>query len=730
MSTSGAPASAGRSRLHDRLIALARLLLSNYLTNGLAVGLGLLVISLAVYQLAGLAAAAAAAAGVVITTVSDTPTPRRLKLLQLLPAPVLGLPLFLLMQLLHEGGLELGLLLLAGSFLAVMLTAWGKRGGPLSFALIFTMVLSMATPAPVDLDQALQRSSWFAAGAALYLVWGVLATHLLNRRYRTQLLAECLLSFARLLRTQSQRFAAAAQAQALMAPLLLQQAALADQLQNARDLVLESPTTAPRQRLAAMLLTLLDARDHLLACELDLDVLMAHQAQPAMLPEFRSALAGMADSTERLAMALLLGRTAPALPDLRPQLAGLLAPAAQATPFSDPQQAPDAAGLLRNIADRVGHINDEILKLAALARGERAPELAAVRTQWQLFVSPVNWSWRPLLTLLSWRAPVLHHALRTSLAIGTGYGVALYLPWASHKYWIVLTIAVVMRASLAQTVQRGHARVAGTLLGCLVAMLILSSHPTAPAMLLLIALGTTFAHGLALRLVLVAAVASTVLGLLQSHLLLAGTSPVFAAGERLADTVLGTLLAWAFSYVLPSWERKQLPALIRRTVAAQARHAGLALALGTPAAPDLEWRLARREAYDSLSALTLATQRTLTEPRQVRPPLEPLEALQARSYQLLAQLTAVKALLLLRRSQLDLARVAPALAQAAQRIAAELSGQASAAAGDMPLLAGLPFQPSPDPLVATDLTPWLLRRLALACAMAQELRLAQARALA
>jgi hypothetical protein len=38
--------------------------------------------------------------------------------------------------------------------------------------------------------------------------------------------------------------------------------------------------------------------------------------------------------------------------------------------------------------------------------------------------------------------------------------------------------------------------------------------------------------------------------------------------------------------------------------------------------------------------------------------------------------------------------------------------------------AGQPFQPRPDPLVAADLTPWLLRRLKLACAMARELRLA------
>ena len=118
----------------------------------------------------------------------------------------------------------------------------------------------------------------------------------------------------------------------------------------------------------------------------------------------------------------------------------------------------------------------------------------------------------------------------------------------------------------------------------------------------------------------------------------------------------------------------------------------------------------------------------------MRPALEPLEALQARSYQLLAQLTAVKSMLLLRRAQLDMAVATPALAHAAQCIATELAeatdpAKAAANAVTGVPISGQPFQPRPDPLVAADLTPWLLRRLTLACAMAAELRLATARAL-
>ena len=199
----------------------------------------------------------------------------------------------------------------------------------------------------------------------------------------------------------------------------------------------------------------------------------------------------------------------------------------------------------------------------------------------------------------------------------------------------------------------------------------------------------------------------------------------------MGDTLLGAALAWVFSYVLPAWERSQLPGLVRRSLQAQWQHARLALELGEPAqASDLPWRLARREAYDSLSALTLATQRSLAEPAEVRPPLAPLEAVQARSYQLLAQLTAIKSLLLLRRSQLDMAVATPALQAAARQIGLELAASApleptttdATSTDTNPSIAAQPFQPRPDPLAVDDLTPWLLRRLTLATAMARELQ--------
>jgi uncharacterized membrane protein YccC len=186
-----------------------------------------------------------------------------------------------------------------------------------------------------------------------------------------------------------------------------------------------------------------------------------------------------------------------------------------------------------------------------------------------------------------------------------------------------------------------------------------------------------------------------------------------------------------FSYVLPSWERTQVGALVARTLAAQARHAQLALGLGQLRTVDrqseLGWRLARREAYDSLSALVQAIQRSLSEPRAVRPPLPELERLVGHGYQLLAQLTAIKTMLLRRRERLNFDQLRSPLEQATEAICGALARKQ---ASDEPARASpevLPMLELPDESEG-DLSPWVLRRLKLAEGIARELQADAARA--
>lgn len=710
----------------DQTARVLRVALSYYVTSGLTAAAGLFLIAGGMRLIAGSFAAAAASIGVIVVVPTDQPAPRAGKFWQMFPAALVGVPLFFAVRLLHDNPLQLFLLLVPATFVAFLCAAWGRRGIPLSISAMFAVVFAMAVPARVEGAAALPASGYFAVGAAGYLSFATLANHLLNRRYRVQLLADVVLSMGVLMRIQAQQFLAAARPDPGVSPigrLLREQAALADQLQTARNMLLESPRTRRRRRLAGMFVRLLEIRDQLLACELDVDLLLEYPNQGPVLNALRETLLKHAGHLEAIADALLTGHEPARFESARISLEHL--------PWSADRVAPPAGGppspdmLARGVASRFRNISDEIALLSALARGEAEPEMAVIHASWQMFISPTRWSWQPISGVWHWDAPPLRHALRAAFAIAAAFGISLVLPWGTHAYWILLTIVVVLRGSLAQTLERRNSRVAGTLVGSVIAGVVLALHAPLILLTLIVTLAQGVAHAFAVRRYLVTAVAATVLALVQSHMLNADLNPAFGALERIADTLLGVGIAWAFSYVLPAWERTQIPALIGRALEAQARHARLSLELGRSTdahgRPELQWRLARREAYDSLSALVQATQRSLSEPRAVRPPLEPLGRLLAHGYQLLAQLTAVKTMLLLRRSHLDADRLHAPLQTAMAEIESLLSRDLRAAAD--PVVQRVSSAESlalPDPF-GHDVTPWLLRRLHLATDLAGRL---------
>ncbi|MGS0756763.1 FUSC family membrane protein [Roseateles sp. GG27B] len=302
-----------------RVQAVLRVALSHYVLIGLSAASGLLLISGLVHLLLGPVAAAAAAVGIIVVIPPDQPAPQRGKFWLLLPAALIGTPLFFAVQWLHADPLWLAALLVSATFVAFLGAAWGKRGLPISISAMLAMILSMAVPANAAQQTALSTSLYFALGALAYPFYATLANAVLNGRYRVLVLADTLWSVAALMRTQAVQFtpsaaagsaglAGAAGASPLIGILLRQQAALADQLQSARDILLESPRTPRRLQLAGMLMQLLDMRDHLVACELDLDALREGAGQGPLLNTLRNELQTLAGQIDALADALVVAR--------------------------------------------------------------------------------------------------------------------------------------------------------------------------------------------------------------------------------------------------------------------------------------------------------------------------------------------------------------------------------------------------------------------------------------
>ncbi len=654
-----------------------RMLLGHRVLNGLSVGLGLAVMSVLVYLAAGPIVAASASVGMLILSIGDQVSPARGKLRQIAPLLWMAAPMTAAVQFAHlvpdHSTAVIGALVGIGGFIGMLGTAWGLRGGPLGFALLLAIVFAMSTPPPIDWREALTHIAWFQVGVLLSAAWAVFSARMLNLRFRTQALADAINELAVMLRQQGARLAATGdRRENQLRALLGEQATLADKLQTARDLVLDLPATPRELRLTGMLVAAIRLREQALTCELELDMQPARGRAPptvAQAQALESLWGDFSAHLDRVCWALFTGGELPAR----------LAEALTARTVDAQRAVPPA---LRSAVDAMCAEMQSLLRLAEHGGDEPRFALAEQARDWPRFRTSMRWPIAPLKRAMSGHSPVLRYALRVSIALLAGYNIGLHLPWAAHPQWILLTIAVVMRTNIAQTLERRNQRLIGTLIGCVLVTALLSLKPSVPAQFLILAIGAGIAHGFAQVRYLVAATAATVLALIQGHLL--HTAGEFALFERLADTLIGTALAWAFSYVLPAWERRQLPALLKRLRTAQLQHAKVALGGAELSTANADWRLARREVHDSLAAIGLAAQRAQREPRAVQPPLDLLERVQLRSYRLLAQLGGLRTWREQPRALPD-AEAAPMLAAHLARITAALESSSKPAASVAPI---------------------------------------------
>lgn len=676
-----------------------------YAVNGITVAIGIGLVQLVCTLLFGATAAQIATTGAIYASLPHVPGPTARTWRRVLLGGVLGCLAGVPIVAVQNAGAPHARAAVVAvlAFLAMMTMAWGQRAGPIAFAAVLSIVLSMALPPHVPVVGFATRT---VTGAALYAVWSLVSNLLLEARYRTLALAEAVRATAQLLR---------ARARVLVEPppdgdeagLLLSwigdESSLAERLQAARDLLFSARDTPRTRREIAILLHVIELRDTLLASRLDLHLL----GEDATASEVRERLGG---GLNRMATALDLAHAAvrdgiPPPRDAEPELSVRRV-------FHDAQiREDDARGrILPAIVDRLEHLADDVGGVLALLRG-RHEDLPLSALELERFVTAEAWPLSALASNLSLQSPVLRHALRTGAALGTATLLSRLLPWTSHPYWLVLSIAVVLRGTLEQTLSRRNARVLGTAAGCVLVMIL--SRSTPDSFMHAIFLGSVgAAHAFVNIRYVLTACAATVMALLQAHLVAPAAG--FAIVERLADTLLGAMLAWGFSYVLPSWERRTLPQAVTGALSALSAYARCALAVEPDHAVIVEQRLARQAAYDALDAVASAVRRSAVEPARVRPPSPELLAFLDRAQRLMAHLSSVRLLLVRRRERLDGREVARAVQEARAALAAALSTSPGAASPEAP-----DDGDTPDALVPLEppdrhLVPWLLRRVQVA----------------
>ena len=628
--------------------AAALVLFRIHIENGLSVSAGVGLTGLLAGWALGFDAAIAAATGAVCVSISDQPDPLRLKpwilgwalliafvFTALTAFAQFWLPPYGLIVLVIFTGLSTGLI-----------SAYGKRALILSMTGVLTFVYAMGRhfPAPGD---AIFYLELFAAGAVFYALYAGIAALLLDDRARRLLLAEAMRGFATYLRAKAVLYNPDVEGPAAFRSLIDAHAILIDRLQAARDAIFSRRNHVIQKKRIDSLIALLDAFETMLSSDADFELLRRSERRDLKW-RIHDFILLIADEVEGLTLALR-SRHARIAPRLHKNEDHDLIEAVGESNREHPEgQITDHAFFVT--ANKLVLADTHVAALAKTLDWETPPSALSAELDLSLFQQSTPQGLGVLVQQFNLSKPALRFGIRLSLAMLTGMLITLIFPRFAHANWILLTIALIMRANFSITRQRRWDRITGTLIGCAVAVALIALAP--PALLLttiVLAIGLSHAYaGVRYR---ITAVGASISSLLLLHFSQPGLQPQFL--ERVTDTLIGAGLSYLFSFLLPHWERNDLPRLVKALLTADRNFAEAALCR----APIRQsYRLARKKTLDAVALLSQTIRRLADEPNTNRRTLASLNELLGANYAFASDLASMPILMKTRGPELDPAR--------------------------------------------------------------------------
>ena len=612
---------------------LTRLFVGQHIINGASVGLGVVAIALIASAIFGFAAGQPATLGAISASISDLPAPWRQK------ARTVGFGFALAM--LSTIAIQLALpwpvaaLLMIGviSFVGGLVTGLGRWAVAVGMQAVIPMVFILGFPREA-FPAAVRIETLFAAGGVGYIAFALVATIFTDASARRMVASETIREFSIYLRAVAAVFDPDRDLEAAYGAVIRQQSALSEQLQSARTLLLERPgTVGERFRLAASIGILLDALDALVAAQCDVELIRRTPGAAAVLARIGDALRVGSLDLEHLSLELLTTGHPILPPDHHLAIDVLKREAARVETGA---MDPTARAALDEVTWRLVHSLSHVRRLEQSLSNDATARAAIGDVDLAAFIPKRSYAPSALIPHFSPESPVLRFAVRLALAMMAGALVAQSLGDNRHGNWVVLTIAVVMRAGYGLTRQRRDDRVIGTLVGCVLAAGSVAYLP-AGALVAVQGLAVAVIHSFAQLNYRIASTGASLMALVSLHLVQPWVSaPILV---RLADTLVGAAIAHLFNYFWPRWEYFEAPQLARRLRAQLAVFAAAALRSDVS---EHDYRLARKNVIEAMAALSDSAGRMAIEPMTARKGLDEMADLLIRAYSLVAQLSAAR----------------------------------------------------------------------------------------
>ncbi len=618
-------------------LEIKKFIYSQYVYTGLRITAGVVIPGFILYQFNLLSTMIAVPLGAIFIALTDNPGPRHHRLNGMTAAIIINGIIVLIAGLSQPYPILIGIELIVLSIASSLVAVYGDRSNGIGLIALIVFVLNIT---PVTGANSFYTALYLTAGGSWYTFLSLVSNTIRPYQPVQQLLGECLLEAGDYLKGKALFYDKDFDGDAIVLHLMEQQVKIHEQQDELRSIIFKTrkflhDSTNTGRRLTMIFLDSLDLFERIMTTQQDYRQL--HHAlddETTILKQYQQHIILMANALHETGLAVQAGyaynnaaRLDTSLQDCKDAFALLRKQKLQSANI-------EIFIKLRHILNSLDDLTERIERIETYTNFRQKINRQLTKEEVQPFVQPSNFDVHLLLSNISLKSAHFRHALRLAIALTIGYLVTQFFS-LGHGYWILLTIATIVKPAYSISRKKNIQRVAGTLIGVAMGFITLHFTQNNTVIFMVMLFGMMVAY-IFLRLqYLVSTAGITLYVILNFHFLYpSGLGDVLT--DRLLDTIIGSAIAFTCSYfILPAWEHKQINNLLADAMKANANYFTVTAEVFTGKKLELlGYKLARKEAFVAIANLSGALQRMLTEPKSRQQHLEHYHQLVTTSHML------------------------------------------------------------------------------------------------
>ena len=508
----------------------------------------------------------------------------------------------------------MGLEIVFFSFFFSMFTVYGLRAVMVGNAALLAMVLTMDRP--IGPSQVMLYSLLTVAGGLWYLLISLLAYQIRPYRTAQRALGESIRELSRYLSAKADFYDVHTDLGEDYKKLIAQQILVSEKQDSVREILFKTrqivnESTNEGRRLVMAFIDTVDLFENITASFYDYDSLRKNYGPTGILEQIHTIAKQLAIELNKTGIAIFSNTAYSKQLDYDTVLITLKDNIDNIQKTGRGETKLVLKKLLVNMR-KIMQAHNDLLRYFNVSPSSGSRRGSQTHT---LFVSHQSLDPKIFWSNLNISSSAFRHALRVAIACIAGFIISKLISYGYHSYWILMTIAFMLKPAYSLTRQRNIERITGTLIGGVIGfgLLIIPLPNEVLFGIMVVLMIATYSFQRIKYLVSV--ICMTPFLLILFHFL--GSEFIGLLQERLIDTGIGCLIALLAGYLLfPKWEAEGLNSYLQNMLEANAAYIKKVLDFLSGNKLSLtEYKLARKEVYISSANLAAAFQRMLSEPR-------------------------------------------------------------------------------------------------------------------